>query len=595
MLPPGDPESTSTSRPRRVAPGSFEELRVGFIHASAGVIFISCVIFGITRGLAEFNGAGKTPWWANIGMALLVAGTWAWFRRDPFPRANISVQILAGAALAALAVPVAYGMGSSIWWMSLVPFSLILLGSRGEAIAWTVVTIGVVVALAAISDEIQVPGAAGEGGIEALLARVMFAVVLLALALRFREGTEQHANELDVARRQAEASSRAKTNFLAHMSHELRTPLNGIISMLDLTRRDAPKPEHRAHLHTAMTSAQLLLRLIQDVLDAAHMESGSLELHEAPFSLHLAVGDAVRTVHEKAAAKGLTVTASAAPEMHEWWLGDGLRVSQIVLNLVGNSVKFTDEGEVRVKLRDEAGAIVIEVSDTGRGIAEPELDAIWEPFVQVGARVVNEPGTGLGLAITRELAERMGGEVRVSSALGQGTRFEVRLPLAPAPGRPGIGPESLLKSDSALITPSGGEIETDDARAHCHVLVADDDATNRLVADRILTTLGYEVSTAVDGLDALEAFEERPADIVLVDLEMPRMDGLELMRSLRNRGVEAPLIAVSAHADGASRQSASRAGADDYVVKPYTIHELERALARSREADEGPDTDRTPA
>ena len=566
--------SSPTDLPPLEHSTAFEELRLRFVQTGLVAVFASCFVFGIARGFAQWSGRGLTPWWANAAGALVMLVTGLWFRRDQEQRSLVAAQLVAGTALVALSIPVAYGMHSSVWWMSLVPFSMVMLGRRNEGIVWTAVTGVLVVCMSVFSQQLKVAGGAGETEGEAMFARVAFLVVLLALAYAFRKMTSEHSAEVALARRGAERSNRAKSVFLAHMSHELRTPLNGVISMLDLSRREARDEALRSRLDTANTSARLLLRLIQDVLDATHVESGSLELHEAPFSVQRAIADAVATVAERAREAGLVLEANVAADVATLRVGDGLRVSQICLNLLGNAVKFTKEGSVRITLANGTdGGVRITVADTGRGIAAKDLERIWQPFVQVGSRDGREPGTGLGLFITRELVQVMGGSIQVHSTPGKGTTFDVELPLPVAGEDPALRPEALHESQPDHVTAPPTV-----AAFVLRVLVVDDDPTNRLVASHLMKALGCEVVTANDGLEALAALHREAFQLVVADLEMPQLDGLGLLARMQRDGVRIPVIVASAHADGETRRRAHEAGASAYVTKPYTVGELQQAM-----------------
>lgn len=553
-----------------------QALYLHFIRIGLMAVLASCVLFAVTRLAAQLLGHGLTPWWANALGAWVMAATWAWFDRDPEARADVTVHIVGATALGALLVPVAYGMYSTLWWVSLIAFAMALLAKPAQARLWTgLCLLGVGVA-SLWGERIQVEGGAGEGTVEVALARVVFLAVLLGMALTFRSVTNRHAEAVAEARAQAERSSKAKSAFLAHMSHELRTPLNGVISMLDLALRGEADPEIRDHLKTASTSAQLLLRLIQDVLDTTRLEDAYLELNEGSFELHRGVGDILLTLRERAASRGLTLVGTADPDMREWRHGDGLRVAQIVLNLTANAVKFTESGRVDVHISDVGrDRVRIVVSDTGVGIAPADLDAIFEPFVQVGTRGSRHAGTGLGLSITRALVTNMQGTIHVKSKLGEGSSFIVELRLPPVSGRVELGPDDLLARRSF-----GTTHPVPVSSLGIRVLAVDDDPTNRLVMERLLAVLGCEVTTAVDGKDALDRLDEREFDLALVDLEMPVLDGLGLLREIGNRGLTLAAIAVSAHADGTTREKALSAGATEYLAKPFNLDQLADVLQR---------------
>ncbi|MCO4747181.1 MAG: response regulator [Proteobacteria bacterium] len=555
-------------------------VRSALLRVGMAAVFGSCVLFAVTRLGAQLAGSGATPWWGNAIGALVIAATWLWYRSDPERRIDTTMQVMGGTALIALVIPVFYGMPSTLWWVSLVGFGMALSGTRAEARGWTLASILVVTVGVLAGTVFQVPNAAGEGPVESILAPVIYTVVLLFIAASFRRVTQRRAQQVMEARRQAEASNRAKSAFLAHMSHELRTPLNGVIGMLDLASRAVKDSAVSDQLQTANTSAHLLLRLIQDVLDVSRLEDASLELNIAPFSLHRAVGDVLVTLSEPAERAGLQLVGVAEEDVLEWRHGDGLRVAQIALNLVNNAIKFTDAGTVELRLSATDGeGIQMVVTDTGVGIAADEIEAIWQPFVQVGTAQTRHAGTGLGLAITRELVLAMGGAIDVGSVPGQGTSFTVTLPMKPVIEQPGFGPVDLCVPQS-LEAPKPASV----APGSVHVLAVDDDPTNHLVMERLLAALGCTVTTATGGEDALSKLESASFDVVLADLEMPGMSGVELSQRLRSDAGwrDLTIVAASAHTDDRMRKVALDAGMDAYLPKPFTLQQLATVLEAVR-------------
>lgn len=543
----------------------------------------TCVVFAVTRLLTQISSGLLTPWWGNALGALATASLWLWFERDPLRRAGIAVQVTAGVALFSLLVPLAYGFGSTIWWLSLISFATALMGNRREAIVWAFVVMSVVIAATLLEPKIQIAGALGESESEAALARIFFAAVLLTVAFSFRDLVERRGREIVEARRQAERSSEAKTRFLSHMSHELRTPLNGVIAMIDLALRSEVKPEVQDYLNTASGSARLLLRLIQNVLDAACFEDGAADLVAVPFSLHQCLSEALIPLGARASEKGLQLKAHASPGIPERRVGDGTRLAEIVVNLVGNAIKFTPKGEIEVILKRGGtdDQIVLLVRDTGCGIPQDHLQDIFEPFVQVFPSTQDRhQGTGLGLAITQEIVRLMGGSLRVESREGEGSEFRVIIPL-PVHDEQRLhqGPTDLL-APRTLVSP---EVAVEPSKEKLRVLVVDDNDINRLVASHMLVALGHEAILAEDASTGLDLIASDSFDLLLIDLEMPEIDGLEMTRRIRRREKVGqfspiPILAVSAHVDAHWVERALEVGMDGYLAKPLHLAELSRSL-----------------
>jgi signal transduction histidine kinase/CheY-like chemotaxis protein/HPt (histidine-containing phosphotransfer) domain-containing protein len=383
-------------------------------------------------------------------------------------------------------------------------------------------------------------------------------------ALRAREA------ELREARDRAEEATRAKSRFLAVMSHEIRTPMNGVLGMLQLLC-DVELPEEPAGwARTAHASAEALLQIINDILDFSKIEAGRVELERVAFDPRAVVEEALRLLGPQARAKGLALTARCAADLPPALLGDPGRLRQILLNLVGNGIKFTSAGQVCVGLARAAdGALRVEVADTGIGIAAGSREHLFEEYSQADASTTRRyGGTGLGLAICRHLAKLMGGRIGVESELGRGSTFWVELPLAAAAGAPPAAP-------SAPTEPAA-------ARPGARLLLADDSQTNREVARRMLTRAGYLVDEVVDGRAALEAVRARDYALVLMDVQMPVMDGLAATAALRDLGPRGalPIVAMTATAEHELDGDVEHYGFDAYVPKPFVRQKLLDTVAR---------------
>ena len=575
MAPGSDPESATE-------PSAIEGLQQKFAPVAILSVGVGNAVFAASRLANELGGAGLTPWWVNAAGTGLMLVAWLWFRGAPEQRSVAATHLAGATATAVMVVPVFYGMTSSVWWVSIVGFAMLMIRPREGGI-WAVVTLVLVVGLSLAGQVFQVRGAAGENEVELALSKVGFAVTLLSLSYVFARYTGAHADALARAQKVAERSNQAKSSFLAHMSHELRTPLNGVIAMLDLARREQTKRSVDEELHTASASADLLLRLIQDVLDMTRLEADGVELRRESFSVHVTLGEVLRALAPLAAEGDLVLRGTAEAGLPEMRLGDATRLGQVALNLTANALKFTETGSVHVHLRGGPGPeLLLEVRDTGRGIAEAELDRVWEPFVQVGTSDGRHAGTGLGLSITKGLVEAMDGSIEVQSVLGEGSTFRVRLPLPVATADAQPGPTELHLATSVEPRP-------DVPQSHLRVLAADDDPTNRLVLGRLLRTLGCPSRTVTNGQEAIEAIEAEAFDVLLLDLEMPVMDGLEVLTRLADdaRDTDPLVVVLSAHADPITRARALDAGAHAYLTKPLTLERLGQALRAIEGPSEG--------
>jgi signal transduction histidine kinase/CheY-like chemotaxis protein len=372
----------------------------------------------------------------------------------------------------------------------------------------------------------------------------------------------QQADELRRAKESAEAATRAKSEFLANMSHELRTPLNGVLGYAQLLQRDRALNEtQREALDAISKCGAQLLDLISDVLDLAKIEAGRLDLDQAPTNLAKLVADLRSVVAESADRKGLQLITELKPDVPQTVLLDGRHLRQILLNLLGNAVKFTERGDVRLTVsRANGDRLLFEVSDTGIGIEPEALDAIFEAFTQTKAGA-SAGGTGLGLAICAHLVRKMGDRLQVDSEQGRGSRFYFALPIVQgARSAMSNGSEPVSLPLDARLVP-GTELTA---------LVVDDSMANSRILASLLQSVGAKVMTAGGGVEAIEQARLHRPQVIFMDLKMSDLDGIEATRRLAHDPMTAqiPVIAVTASASGHSRQTARDAGCVDYLTKP---------------------------
>lgn len=387
------------------------------------------------------------------------------------------------------------------------------------------------------------------------------------------------ADALNAAKEAAEAANRSKGAFLASMSHDIRTPLHGLLGMLELLKTSGLAQEQAGFVDTALASGRSLIEIINDILDLSRVDAGRLTLTEEPFRPEEVVRRVMDNLAPQARAAGLELTAAIDPDTPEVVLGDARRLSQVLYNLVGNALKFTSQGRATVSLcAPRAGAqegrlqLLFSVADTGEGIPPDKLAGIFEPFSRVerhGRRQAD--GSGLGLAIVKRLVELMGGTVAVESEPGLGTTVHFTI-IAGRPAEQGLA--------GARDADRHAEFRS------LRVLVAEDEAVNLALALRFLRDLGHQASGARDGREALEHLASGPFDLVLLDLQMPEVDGFEVCRRLAGgdaalAGARPYLVAMTAHAMTGDRERFLSLGLDDYLPKPFSRAELQAILGRA--------------
>jgi signal transduction histidine kinase/CheY-like chemotaxis protein len=416
----------------------------------------------------------------------------------------------------------------------------------------------------------------GIGALLALLATVVFVVWYVGPLIRVTQGAFRR---LETTTRDALAAARLKSDFMANVSHEIRTPMNGVLGMIELLLGETLEPKQLRRVKTLRVSAKALMRVLNDVLDFSKIEAGKLAVRPRSVTPVELVWEVVELFRAQAELKGLNLSMEVSGSPPGFVRLDPDRLKQVLANLVGNALKFTDKGRVRVRLGaaplgENRTLLEISVSDTGMGIPEDALPRLFEAFSQLdGSLTRRHGGTGLGLAICRQIMTLMGGELTVTSAVGKGSVFTVTLPCDDQVDEPSVSP------DSARVVATRQRLRL---TGRGRVLVAEDSPVNREVMADFLNELDCEADFVTNGLEAVEAVGRKEYDAVLMDCQMPELDGYEATRRIRSRPSERriPIVAITAHAFEDERDRTRQAGMDAFLSKPVKLEEVAELLDR---------------
>lgn len=407
-------------------------------------------------------------------------------------------------------------------------------------------------------------------GLSVFLFNCIFVSGIADYSQRQRKKAQQAKLLAEKALEEAQLANKAKSIFLANMSHELRTPLNAILGFTGILQRDNSLSEKdRKNIEIVNRSGEHLLNLINNVLDLSKIEAGKVSILKESFNLRKTLDEVVLGLHHRAEFKGLVLEYIPDGHLPEFILSDNLKIKQIIYNLLGNAIKFTEQGKITLKVSAEKGILAIKVEDTGVGIPAGELEKVFEPFHQ-SSGLASEKGTGLGLTITKEFAEFLGGGITAESTPGKGSSFTVTIKYEEGDTAPEI--KDLYSNIIGLAAGEKNRV----------VLVADDQPDNRLLLKQILENAGFTAVEAVNGEEAIKVFTEKSPDLIFMDIRMPVMDGTEATKRIRllPGGADVKIIGVSAHIFTAEINNVTEAGMNDFLKKPFKFSEIYEVIQK---------------
>mgnify|MGYP002824008203 CR=1 FL=1 len=483
----------------------------------------------------------------------------------------------------------------SVWFLALLPLNAAYADGPKASYIWAIISSVCIVLVYILSQNNPVTVEFLPVESELMIVQVVFVAILATLGIAVRRGdkiylkaikdreqtirkqsirAEQYAKELEEARDEALQASKAKSDFLANMSHEIRTPLNGLIGMSELLIRMKLEEKPHEMVKTIHQSSKLLLALLNDILDFSKIEAGYMELEEEPFSLESCVTDVVKIFNSLAEEKGLQLKSQCDENISSYINGDATRLRQVLLNLVGNAIKFTHEGHVALHITQTAEQLHFKIEDTGIGMPPECIKTLFDAFVQQDASTTRKyGGTGLGLSICKHLVELMGGRIWAESQPGQGSTFHFTIPYQPI--------------DSAKL--DWEEISDEEEQGFAtlyplNILLVEDNEINQRVFKEMLGKLGYSVQVASHGREAICMLKTTDYDVILMDMQMPVLDGPSTTIHIRQHfpaSRQPRIVALTANIMGPQRRVCLDAGMEDFLAKPLTLQSLMAALKRA--------------